>query len=643
MSRLINILFFILLSITNFVNAEELHVEFDKYYVYLINPDLSVQEIAKSEFLPFRNDLNQGLKSGSVWVKLELPAINLSDSQRAKYLPLTLRVGNYTLKSINLYQQIDGKWTEQSSGYSQVDHTTECLDDRHCFTLNSQLREREIIYIKIVTRNLLNIHLEIVPKNKLTQEVVKRSNQIWSSVAVGSTLLLLAVLLFIVYRSKLLIPFFIFELLIVISLFTINGDFHSKYDGIAFLRLDIWPQFAFQVRLIAFGFLCFSVLNRFNPKVEYNTNNLWLLIFATLNMLILLAGYLSLSVIFNIVLYFFAIVNNFYGLYKCRKLSRNIFIVIFIGFAVHLTIYIISVLKIAGFLDFLGGNSFSFNLYDPRFNGVPVSLFIFSILFFELLADRNMEIEAANQAKFDLKALELLNIKLNEKGSLIELLAHEIKNPLTTINFASNAIQNINSEDKSLKEKVFSIKRSVSRINQVIDQIYLSHRLDNFVNEESKESVDLDELINLLVDDYDMDSIFQIHIVGNLKVKLNRFLLTTILNNLITNAVKYSKLNSKIRIECETSSFIENNLDEVLSSIKEREKLIFKISNFVRGSIIPEENKLFTKYYRHENNSSVPGMGIGLNIVQVAANLLNGSVYQSLDGDEITFTLEVPV
>ena len=98
-----------------------------------------------------------------------------------------------------------------------------------------------------------------------------------------------------------------------------------------------------------------------------------------------------------------------------------------------------------------------------------------------------------------------------------------------------------------------------------------------------------------------------------------------------------------IRIECETSSFIENNLDEVLSSIKEREKLIFKISNFVRGSIIPEENKLFTKYYRHENNSSVPGMGIGLNIVQVAANLLNGSVYQSLDGDEITFTLEVPV
>ena len=61
MSRLINILFFILLSITNFVNAEELHVEFDKYYVYLINPDLSVQEIAKSEFLPFRNDLNQGL------------------------------------------------------------------------------------------------------------------------------------------------------------------------------------------------------------------------------------------------------------------------------------------------------------------------------------------------------------------------------------------------------------------------------------------------------------------------------------------------------------------------------------------------------------------------------------------------------
>jgi hypothetical protein len=273
------------------------------------------------------------------------------------------------------------------------------------------------IYIKIVTRNLLNIHLEIVPKNKLTQEVVKRSNQIWSSVAVGSTLLLLAILLFIVYRSKLLIPFFIFELLIVISLFTINGDFHSKYDGIAFLRLDIWPQFAFQVRLIAFGFLCFSVLNRFNPKVEYNTNNLWLLIFATLNILILIAGYLSLSVIFNIVLYFFVIVNNFYGLYKCRKLSRNIFIVIFIGFAVHLTIYIISVLKIAGFLDFLGGNSFSFNLYDPRFNGVPVSLFIFSILFFELLADRNMEIEAANQAKFDLKALELLNCHGSLNGS----------------------------------------------------------------------------------------------------------------------------------------------------------------------------------------------------------------------------------
>ena len=101
-----------------------------------------------------------------------------------------------------------------------------------------------------------------------------------------------------------------------------------------------------------------------------------------------------------------------------------------------------------------------------------------------------------------------------------------------------------------------------------------------------------------------------------------------ILNNLITNALKFSSSDTKI--VCNAS--IKNDMIQVT------------ITDFGMGIHVEDQQKIFDRFYQSQHTKSVGGIGIGLALSKEFATLLNGSLtVESTVNEGSSFTLRLPI
>lgn len=105
-------------------------------------------------------------------------------------------------------------------------------------------------------------------------------------------------------------------------------------------------------------------------------------------------------------------------------------------------------------------------------------------------------------------------------------------------------------------------------------------------------------------------------------------LLFRILANLVSNAIKYSRSGSEVRVVCSSRD----------GAVR------FAVSD--RGMGVPEDLKeaVFQKYVRAEDARTLSGAGIGLAFCRLAAEALGGRIwYESREGGGSLFSLDLPL
>ena len=110
-------------------------------------------------------------------------------------------------------------------------------------------------------------------------------------------------------------------------------------------------------------------------------------------------------------------------------------------------------------------------------------------------------------------------------------------------------------------------------------------------------------------------------------INLDSKLLWSVVTNLISNALKYSRENSQI---------------EVKSEIK-GSKLKLVVSD--KGIGIPEQEHkyIFERFYRARNATNIEGTGLGLHIVQKYVQLMKGTImFNSKPDNGTDFIVELP-
>jgi len=224
---------------------------------------------------------------------------------------------------------------------------------------------------------------------------------------------------------------------------------------------------------------------------------------------------------------------------------------------------------------------------------------------------------------------------LNEmKSRFVTLASHEFKTPLSVILSSTSLIEKYSApemEDKRMRH-VQRIKSNVKNLRQILNDFLSLEKLEEGVVRNNPTPTDLVQLAEEAILDMEESCKAGQRIVLEVKgaprmIDVDDHLLRNILNNLISNAVKYSPESTPIlcslQFQPETVDFI------VIDS----------------GIGIPaeEQNHLFERFFRATNASGISGTGLGLSIVKRYLDLMDGRIEVSSEPDKGTiFTITLP-
>lgn len=123
---------------------------------------------------------------------------------------------------------------------------------------------------------------------------------------------------------------------------------------------------------------------------------------------------------------------------------------------------------------------------------------------------------------------------------------------------------------------------------------------------------------------------FNLNIEQNDKFYSDEFRVHVIMNNLVSNAIKYQKNDS--------------SNPEVSIDIKaDCHKAIIKIKDNGVGILQEHVENIFKMFFRTKTQNRAPGTGIGLYIVKEALSKINGEIQvNSVYGEGTTFELVLP-
>ena len=229
--------------------------------------------------------------------------------------------------------------------------------------------------------------------------------------------------------------------------------------------------------------------------------------------------------------------------------------------------------------------------------------------------------------------------KLSEiKSDFINNMTHEFKTPLATISLAVDALKNEKVSANKEKSDYFTgiIKEENKRMNKQVETILQAALLD-------KKEVQLN-MKRLLAHDIIINVLNNINLQveekgGKIDVELeaeNDLIMadevhfTNVINNLLDNAVKYSKDNLHIKLSTKNAG---NHLK-------------IKIEDNGIGMNKETLHRIFEKFYRaHTGNvHNVKGFGLGLSYVKTMIDAHHGSIKaESVLGKGSSFTISLPL
>ena len=225
------------------------------------------------------------------------------------------------------------------------------------------------------------------------------------------------------------------------------------------------------------------------------------------------------------------------------------------------------------------------------------------------------------------------------KNDFINNMTHEFKTPIATISLAVDALKNPKVICNPEKLNYFSsiIKEENQRMNRQVETILKSALLDKQEIQLIKKPLHMHKIIEDVADNFalrlqEKGGDMEMHLnAENDFVEGDEVHINNIVNNLLDNAVKYSKENVPIHISITTSSTPK--------------KFILKIEDNGIGMSRETVKRIFEKFYRaHTGNiHNVKGFGLGLSYVKSVIDAHEGSIKpESTLGKGSCFTIELP-
>ncbi|MDT8401806.1 MAG: HAMP domain-containing sensor histidine kinase [Bacteroidales bacterium] len=222
------------------------------------------------------------------------------------------------------------------------------------------------------------------------------------------------------------------------------------------------------------------------------------------------------------------------------------------------------------------------------------------------------------------------------KTDFINNMTHELKTPLSTITVAGKTLKHdsvIGNREK-IKETADMIGKQSLHLNELINLILEISMWERAQFQVDKKETRLEDLLKDIACNFrngcGEDCIFTEHYdLKGASAEIDDLYFTTMINNLLNNAVKYSRKPAEIRLE----AFSDDN------------GITVKIADKGIGISRSEQKNIFDKFYRVStgNIHESKGLGLGLYYVSKIAGAHGGSVrVSSRKGKGSVFIVSIP-
>lgn len=209
--------------------------------------------------------------------------------------------------------------------------------------------------------------------------------------------------------------------------------------------------------------------------------------------------------------------------------------------------------------------------------------------------------------------------KLQEqKKNFLLSVTHELKSPLASIKIL---LQTIQKRDLTKAQVLNFIEKSlmdIERLDDMVENMLLASKIDNRSYTFPKASFNLSVLVDSIVNRLQLtkcesnSQIIDAEIEPKIEITGDKFALTSVVTNLIENAIKYSG-------PCETVG---------VKLFSKDDKVFFQVADHGIGIADTEKNRIFDKFYRvgSEDTRNTKGTGLGLYIVKEVLNKHQASI-----------------
>jgi two-component system phosphate regulon sensor histidine kinase PhoR len=224
------------------------------------------------------------------------------------------------------------------------------------------------------------------------------------------------------------------------------------------------------------------------------------------------------------------------------------------------------------------------------------------------------------------------------KNDFISNITHELKTPIATVSVAIEALRNFDAlhDPERTKEYLAISSNELQRLSFLVDKVLKLSMFEKHQVELKEEPVDLAVLVKEVVGSMKLQfekyrAQVNVQLQGyQYGITADRLHITSVLFNLLDNALKYSKENPSIRID-----------------LKDETEQIFLLVTDNGIGIPPEyHKKIFDKFFRvpsGDNTHNVKGYGLGLSYVSYVIQRHYGSIeVESQPGIGSRFIIKLP-
>jgi len=236
--------------------------------------------------------------------------------------------------------------------------------------------------------------------------------------------------------------------------------------------------------------------------------------------------------------------------------------------------------------------------------------------------EKEIKLKGSPEIREIAEALEIMRLRLHalelQKSSFIRHISHELKTPLAAIREGTellydNSVGKLNDEQQEI---CYIIKDSVNRLQRLIEDLLNFNIVLDSTSLQDSEKIVLQPLLDSVLADHKLDikrkKLEIIQVNEDLVIYSNAKQLKVVLDNILSNAIKYSSDHGIIGIYSECKN----------------QQLQLSIADNGSGIHSDIKAKVFDAFYQGPvpESSNIKSSGLGLTIVKELLMRLNGEV-----------------